>query len=107
MIFCKKKEIDNAAVEQFWQWFTEQEQWVLDNLRTNGGEIINAIDTRLKRIFPDFKRELQFQLGGGVDNKWELYFFHLGKKYLIDGAEKLKSTMPEKLQERWTFIVEK
>lgn len=101
-----KKEMDTAAAEAFWAWFAEQEEWILANLKTNGMDVVWAIDARIKPVFPYFKKELEFQLGFN-EGKGEFFFFHFGNKHLMRDGERLAEMMPEGLRERWTVILEK
>ena len=101
-----KKEMDTAAAEAFWAWFAEQEEWILANLKTNGMDVVWAIDARIKPVFPYFKKELEFQLGFN-EGKGEFFFFHFGNKHLMRDGERLAGMMPEGLRGRWTVILEK
>ena len=101
-----KKEMDTAAAEAFWAWFAEKEEWILANLKTNGMDVVWAIDARIKPVFPYFKKELEFQLGFN-DGKGEFFFFHFGNKHLMRDGERLAGMMPEGLRGRWTVILEK
>lgn len=101
-----KKEMDTAAAKAFWAWFAEQEEWILANLKTNGMDVVWAIDARIKPVFPYFKKELEFQLGFN-EGKGEFFFFHFGNKHLMRDGERLAGMMPEGLRERWTVILEK
>lgn len=101
-----KKEMDTAAAEAFWAWFAEQEEWILTNLKTNGMDVVWAIDARIKPVFPYFKKELEFQLGFN-EGKGEFFFFHFGNKHLMRDGERLAGMMPEGLRGRWTVILEK
>lgn len=100
-----KKEMNIAAAKAFWAWFSEQEAWIIENLPTNGMDVVWAIDARIKPVFPYFKKELEFQLGFH-DGKGEFFFFHFGNRNLIRDAGVLKSMMPASLAERWTFVME-
>ena len=100
------KEMDTAAAEAFWVWFAEQEEWILANLKTNGMDVVWAIDARIKPVFPYFKKELEFQLGFN-EGKGEFFFFHFGNKHLMRDGERLAEMMPEGLRGRWTVILEK
>ena len=106
MFLFRKKEMDIAAAKQFWKWFVENEQWIIDNVSSNGVEVVWAIDAQIKPVFPYFKKELEFQLGfnHGIG---EFFFFHFGNKNLISDAQKLDELMPESLREKWSFIIEK
>ena len=101
-----KKEMDTAAAEAFWAWFAEQEEWILANLKTNGMDVVWAIDARIKPVFPYFKKELEFQLGFN-EGKGEFFFFHFGNKHLMRDGKRLAEMMPEGLRGRWTVILEK
>ena len=101
-----KKEMDIAAAEAFWAWFAEQEEWILANLKTNGMDVVWAIDARIKPVFPYFKKELEFQLGFN-EGKGEFFFFHFGNKHLMRDGERLAGMMPEGLRGRWTVVLEK
>ena len=101
-----KKEMDTAAAEAFWAWFAEQEEWILANLKTNGMDVVWAIDARIKPVFPYFKKELEFQLGFN-EGKGEFFFFHFGNKHLMRDGQSLAEMMPERLRERWTVVLEK
>ena len=106
MFLFAKKEMDIIAAKKFWNWFVENEQWIIDNINTNGMDVIWAIDAQIKPVFPYFKKELEFQLGfnNGIG---EFFFFHFGNKNLISDAQKLSKLMPESLRKNWTFIAEK
>ena len=101
-----RKELDKIAAKNFWVWFAENEDWIIQNIKINGTTVVNVIDGELKPLFPYFKKELEFQLGFN-DGKGEFFFFHMGNKNLKQDAEVLKSMMVSKLKERWTFILEK
>lgn len=101
-----KKEMDTAAAEAFWAWFAEEEEWILANLKTNGMDVVWAIDARIKPVFPYFKKELEFQLGFN-EGKGEFFFFHFGNKHLMRDGERLAGMMPEGLRGRWTVVLEK
>lgn len=101
-----KKEMNTAAAEAFWAWFAEKEEWILANLKTNGMDVVWAIDARIKPVFPYFKKELEFQLGFN-EGKGEFFFFHFGNKHLMRDGQSLAEMMPEGLRERWTVILEK
>ena len=101
-----KKEMDIAAAKAFWAWFAEQESWIIDNIKTNGMEVVFAIDAKIKPVFPYFKKELEFQLGFN-EGKGEFFFFHLGNRNLQRDAQVLKNMMPASLADRWTFITER
>ncbi len=101
-----KKEMDKIAAKNFWIWFSENEEWILQNLKSNGMAVVETIDAELKPLFPYFKEELAFQLGFH-DGKGEFFFFYMGNKNLKRDAEILKSMMASKLMSRWTFIIEK
>ena len=106
MFLFAKKEMDMAAARQFWSWFAENEQWIIDNLKTNGMDVVWAIDAQIKPVFPYFKKELEFQLGYN-EGVGEFFFFHFGNKNLISDGQKLGELMPESLCKSWTFILEK
>lgn len=101
-----KKEMNTAAAEAFWAWFAEQEEWILANLKTNGMDVVWAIDARIKPVFPYFKKELEFQLGFN-EGKGEFFFFHFGNKHLMRDGQSLAEMMPEGLRGRWTVVLEK
>lgn len=106
MFLFRKKEIDTTAANQFWKWFSENEQWIIDNINTHGMDVVWAVDAQLKPVFPYFKKELEFQLGynNGIG---EFFFFHFGNPNLISDAKKFKELMPESIRKNWTFIAEK
>ena len=54
MLFSKK-EMNVAAAEKFWQWFAEQEQWIIDNINTNGLDVVLVIDAQIKPVIPNIK----------------------------------------------------
>lgn len=101
-IFNKK--IDLEAAIQFWDWFVENEQWIIDNFNERGTEIVYEIESQFKLVFRDFKGELEFDFTF-FEGRGELYFYDLRNKYLYNGAIVLKDKMPIKISERWTFII--
>ena len=105
MFFFGKKEMDELAAEAFWQWFAQQEQWIIHTLNTHGMDVVWAIDAQLKPVFPYFKQELEFQLGFH-HGKGEFLFFYMEDRNLLADAVKLRDKMPGPLRERWTFTIE-
>ena len=104
--FFSKKEMNMAAAQAFWNWFVEKENWIIDNINTNGMDVVWAIDAQIKPVFPYFKKELEFQLGCN-NGQGEFFFFHFGNKDLVRDSDTLKNMMPASLAERWTFITER
>ena len=103
MNLFSKKETDINAAENFWNWFADKEEWIKCNVKTNGMDVIWAIDEQIKPVFPYYKKELEFQLGYN-DGVGEFFFFHFNDKNLKRDAETFKSMIPEKLSETWTII---
>ena len=100
-----KKEIDIDAAKKFWTWFSDKEEWIKNNVNTNGMDVIWAIDEQIKPVFPYFKKELEFQLGYN-DGIGEFFFFHFNDKNLKRDAEVFKNMIPEKLSGTWTVILD-
>ena len=100
-----KKQMDQEAGKAFWEWFSKQEEWIKENIDTNGMDVVWAIDEKLKPVFPYFKKELEFQLGYN-DGIGEFFFFHFNNKTLKTDGEILKELMPKDLSERWNFILD-
>ncbi len=104
--FLKKPQFDANAAREFWAWFIEREDWIIDCIAHHKADFIWELDARLKPVFPHFKKELEFQLGF-QDGKGEFFFFHFGNKALMQDGQALGSLMPQELSGRWTFLLEK
>ena len=104
-MFFFRKEADPAAIAAFWNWFSANEQWIIDNIRGNAMAVIEAVDLHLKPVFPFFRKELEFQMGcnNGVG---EFFFFDLRNANLRRGGKALGEAMPENLKKNWKFIME-
>lgn len=100
-----KKEMSFQAAKSFWTWFAEKEEWIISTIKTNGMDVVWAVDAQLKPVFPYFKKELEFQVGFNA-GKGEFFFFHLGNKSLMRDAGLFAGMMPQELAERWKFIIE-
>lgn len=100
-----KKAIDLTALQDFWKWFEENEEWIKENVNTNGMDVVWAIDERIKPVFPYFKKGLEFQLGYN-DGTGEFFFFHFNNANLKRDAEIFKNAMPENLAKCWTIILD-
>lgn len=101
----QKFDLQNAA-KDFWAWFEEKEQWVIECIESHNPLFILAIDAQLQKVFPHFEGVLEFQLGYN-DGKGEFYFYHLGNKDLERDGRRLADLMPSALAERWQFIIRK
>ena len=104
--FFKKKEMDVAAAESFWTWYAENDSVLMDKLKAQSMDIVDLIDSHLSPIFP-YRKNLEFQLGGLIDGKYEFLFFHCGNKNLKRDAEVLKNMMPTELADHIDFKIEK
>lgn len=102
-MFFGKKECDLQEAEKFWNWFEESELWIKDNLKTHGLAVVEAVDERLKPVFPYWNKELEFQLGYN-EGKGEIFFFHFNNRNLVRDAKILGSLMPQTLKNSWKFI---
>ena len=51
MLF-KKKEADEALMKEFWKWFEEREQWIIETSKVDGMAVVEAVDKFLTPIFP-------------------------------------------------------
>ena len=105
MSIFAKKEINVVAAENFWKWFVENNDWIINNVNTNGMDVIWAIDEQIKPVFPYFRKELEFQLGFN-DGVGEFFFFHFNDRNLKRDAEIFKSMMPNVLAKTWEVILE-
>lgn len=102
----KKKEMNVSAAESFWNWYVENDTMLIEKLKSRSLDIVDLIDSRLSPVFPYFKN-IEFQLGGYVDGKYEFLFFHCGNKNLERDANTLKSMMPAELSDHIDFKIEK
>ncbi len=105
--FLKKaaREMNTEAAREFWSWFEDREKWIIAKLEVSDASFVDAIDEKLKPVFPYFRRELEFQLGYN-DGIGEFFFFHFGDARLQSDAEELGKQMPDSLKGRWQFICE-
>lgn len=101
-----KKEMDINAAKTFWQWFVENEQWIIENVKGNGMAVVMAIDEVLTPVFPYFRRQIEFYLGFN-EGVGEFFFNHLGNRNLIRDGKILGDMMPEELKDRWSFCLER
>lgn len=104
--FFKKKEMNVSAAESFWAWYVENDSLLIDKLQMRSMDIVDLIDSHLSPIFP-YRKDIEFQLGGLIDGKYEFIFFHCGNKNLKREAETLKNMMPEELSNHIDFKIEK
>ncbi len=54
--FLKKPQFDANAAREFWAWFIEREDWIIDCIAHHKADFIWELDARLKRVFPISKR---------------------------------------------------
>ena len=101
-----KKVMNEDEAKSFWAWFAEQEEWIIGSIAKHDSAFVWAIDERLKKVFPYFKGELEFQLGYN-NEVGEFFFFHFGKKELMRDGEALAKMMPKEIANKWRFILEK
>lgn len=101
-----KKVMNEEAAKDFWEWFAEKEEWIINCISNHDSAFVWAIDERLKPVFPYFKGELEFQLGYN-NGAGEFFFFHFGKKELARDGEALGKMMPPEIAKKWQLILEK
>ncbi len=110
-MFFQKKEMDRQAAMAFWNWFVENEEWIiLQSKNSETAKLIAAIDAELTKVFPYARNEeIQFLVGAnhgiGTSGINEFFFFHCGKRALKRDGEVLKSMKPDSLN--WTVLIEK
>ena len=66
---------------------------------------MEAVDEKLKPVFPYWKKELEFQMGYN-EGQGEIFFFRFNNRNLVRDAEKLETLMPQTLKKTWRFIAE-
>ena len=105
LFFQKKHEPNLQAMRDFWHWFQENEQWMIERLNIpESGSVVWAVDAQLKPIFSYFKGEIEFQLGFNK-GQGEFFFFDLHNRNLHSDAEQLAACMPKELRQRWKLLI--
>lgn len=96
-----------AAAEQFWQWFGENEDKIIEKLGGSGAaELVSWVDKQICPVFPYVPSDaVQFQLGWN-DGTGEFFLFHNDNEKLYADAEIFASQMPEELKKRWTMKIQ-
>lgn len=56
-----KKEMNLQEAEKFWNWFEENEDWIKVNLKIRGLAVVEAVDEKLKPVFPYWKKNWNFR----------------------------------------------
>ena len=104
----KKNKMDMEAAKNFWTWFEEKEEWLIEqNSLSDNDKHIWEIDKYLTPILPYVKRELEFMMGfDDHAGKWELVLFDFGDKNINRDYETLKRMMPDKYKEKWMITIE-
>lgn len=102
----KKKEMDLSSAKAFWDWYVENDGKLIEKLQAREADIVGLIDAHLSPVFPYYK-DIEFELGGYIDGKYEFYLFHCGNKNLKRDAETLKNMMPSELSDHIAFKIEK
>ncbi len=101
----KKVIVNEQAIDEFWLWFVENENWIIEEQRTDGHNIICAIDEKLKPVFDGYRKELEFNYGFNK-GKGEFFFCDSRNRNLRLCAEKIIAKVPQILKERWVFSIE-
>ncbi len=104
--FFKKKEMDLNSAKIFWDWYVKNESILIEKLLACDMDIVSLIDSHLSPVFP-YCKDIEFELGGYVDGKYEFLFFHCGNKNLKRDAATLKNMMPKELSDHISFRIEK
>ena len=69
MSLWAKKEMDLMAAKQFWKWFEENEQWMIENIKTNGMDVVLS----LIHISP-MKQQRKLFLWNLETTRWSAHF---------------------------------
>lgn len=101
----KKKEMNISAAKSFWDWYLQHDALLTNKMKSPTIDIIYLIDSQLSPVFPYFK-DMQFEVGGYKDGKYEFILFHCGNKNLARDAETLKNMMPNELSDHIIFKIE-
>lgn len=96
-------EIDQHAINHFWNWFNENESILVNHLKHQENDIvIETINDHLKEVFSCIKQDLQF----GImieDNTYQLEFCDNYAVTLTKGYEKIIQSAPE--LSNWKFKI--
>lgn len=103
MLFDKKT--DEMSMREFWDWFIENEGWIIENVKTDREDVFSGVDQALAPVFYYLKKDLEYEISYNGE-KWEFFFYDLNVKELNRDALKLAQMMPEDLKNRWVFIIE-
>ena len=103
MLFDKKT--DEMSMREFWDWFIENEGWIIENVKTDREDVFSGVDQALAPVFYYLKKDLEYEFSYNGE-KWEFFFYYLNVKELNRDALKLAQMMPEDLKNRWVFIIE-
>ena len=95
--------------EQFWNWFAENEEEIVDKTLEGGeeAEIITArLRVRLAVVFPYERPEnIEFRIDGNGEKNC-LSVYHFNNDRMKADAESLIAAMPASLAERWVCETE-
>ena len=99
--------MDEAAAQNFWAWFRENEPKIVEKLSGSGAvEVIGWVDEKICPVFPYMDPEMvHFELGFN-DGQGEIFLFHNDDEQLRADYEVFAAMLPEELKARWTVKVQ-
>ena len=99
--------MDEAAARDFWVWFGENEEKIIEKLSGNGAmEVIGWVDEKICPVFPYVVGNMiHFELGFN-NGQGEIFLFHNDDEQFRTDYEAFAAMLPEELKNRWTVKVQ-
>ena len=99
--------MDEAAAREFWTWFWENEQKIIEKLSGSGAmEVIGWVDEKICPVFPYAVGDMvHFELGYN-NGQGEIFLFHKDDEQFRTDYETFAAMLPEELKDRWTVKVQ-
>ncbi len=91
-------------IENFWAWFSENENELLFGLMTGSASVISSFTEQLKPLFPYVEREPKFTVHG-EGKRAQVIFYDYYAIALHFGYKELIAACPQDLRERWSFDI--
>ena len=98
--------MDEAAARDFWAWFVENEQRIIEKLSGSGAmEVIGWVDEKICPVFPYVDGDMvHFELGFNND-RGEIFLFHNDDEDFRRDYAAFAAMLPEELKVRWTVTL--
>ncbi|MCM1130271.1 MAG: hypothetical protein NC310_03660 [Roseburia sp.] len=108
-----KKKVSLEKVNQFCEWFYQNNERIIQSVSQAGKDnslmmyVLDEVENALSKVYRDgYKGSIEFEYGFNSNTqKWDLFLYHMNNKYLIEATHMIATALEAKMKDIWSIHI--